>query len=52
MVDRASSGRPVLSGPADLGLKDNDGERPKVGQELGESTQKGQSLPVTSGVDL
>lgn len=48
MIDRANSGRPVLSGPADLGLKEDD-QRPKdAGQEESSQLQEPENGQVSS----
>lgn len=42
MIDRANSGKPVLSGPADLGLEETDARQQTGERESSQSMKSGQ----------
>lgn len=46
MIDRAHSGKPVLSGPSDLGLKDSDSRQRKANHE--EPSQLGKPVQASN----
>lgn len=56
MIDRANSGRPVLSGPAELGLKGDDEPQQDAGQaksgQLIESARGEKSLSTAGDANL